>query len=100
MISVPGLAPLSEHRTIDKAAMMYKIINDHVDIPAGSHLKPVARITRGQQAKLQVPQSRTNVHLHSFFPSSVRLWNTLPDMITTTTSVRAFKLAMAGWLHS
>jgi hypothetical protein len=93
------LQTLSERRKIDKAAMLYKIINDQVDIPATAHLKPAARNTRGQQAKIQVPQSRTNVHLHSFFPSSIRLWNALPDAVTTSASIPAFKAVMACWLR-
>jgi hypothetical protein len=58
------LQTLSERRSfsfsfssIDKVAMLYKIINDQVDILAAVHLKPAARTTRGQQAKIQEPQS-------------------------------------------
>jgi hypothetical protein len=95
-----GLLTLSERRTIDKAAMVYRVINDHVDIQGDAFFKPTSRTTRGQQNKFLVPQSRTNVHLHSFFPSAIRLWNTLPAEVAASPSVPALKASMGRWLHS
>ena len=100
MVQKLGLQTLRERRMIDRAAMLYKIHGGLVDIPAKTFLTPVARSMRGQTEKLLVPQSRTNAHLHSFFPSAIRLWNSLPQEAVAASSLPAFKSALRGWAHN
>lgn len=49
--------------------------------------------------QLQVPGSRTNGNQHSFFPSALRLWNSIPaDIINdSTTNVDSFKERIWKW---
>ena len=55
------LEPLQKRRAIDKVSMIYKIVNDHVDISTQTcRIQKVSRCTRGHQLKLQVPHGRTN----------------------------------------
>ena len=91
------LQTLQERRKIDKVSLIYKIRTGEIDIPAEPYLKPTSRKTRGQVFKYHVPQSKKNCHLHSFFPSAIRLWNTLPETSHTATSVSAFKASLKEW---
>ena len=47
--------------------------------------------TRGQQQKYIVPYSRTTVHKESFFPSTIRLWNQLPEATAAALDLESFK---------
>ena len=38
-----------------------------------------------------IPRSKTSVHLHSFFPSSARLWNVVPSTVKNLNSLDSFK---------
>ena len=38
-----------------------------------------------------LPNSRVNAHLHSFYPSVVRLWNNLPAEVQTAESADIFE---------
>ena len=79
MVAKLKLEPLQARRKYSKVTMMYRIINDLVDITAPRGLlAPAGRSTRGHDAKLLVPFARTDVYKHSFFPSAIRLWNSLP----------------------
>ena len=91
------LPTLKERRAIDKVAMVYKIVNNEVDIQASNFYTPATRQLRGQQNKFQVPQSRLNVHLHSFVPSSTRLWNSIPQSAMAASSVSNFKEQLKEW---
>ena len=85
------LEPLHQRRKVDKAAMVYRIVNDLVDIQASAHFQQANRRLRGQQNKFIVPQSRTAIHLHSFFPSATRVWNSVTQTAVTAPSVASFK---------
>ena len=74
-------------------------LNPSVDwSPPEGLLTTISRTTRGHSQKLRVPHSRTNSHLHSFFPSATRLWNSLPAKATTAGSIAAFRNITEGWL--
>ena len=71
------LENLQSRRTSNRVNIMYKIINRLVDVNPAALLKPSNLSSRGHQttAKFQIPHSRTDTYLHSFFPPSTRLWN-------------------------
>ena len=57
-------------------------------IRSGGHprfkvLPPIMSSTRGDSLWYIVPYCRTDVYLHSFFPSGIRLWNQLPEPIAS-----------------
>ena len=66
--------------------------------PKEGTLQLTQRTTRGHPSKLRVPQSRTDTHLHSFFPSAIRLWNQLPSEAPSAETPAAFKNILEGWL--
>ena len=48
--------------------------------------------TRGHNIKFIVPQSSVNTHLYSFSPSTMRIWNQLPQQAVSAPSLEAYKL--------
>ena len=74
------------------AAMMYKIVNNLIDIKASLYLTPTTSATRGHSRRYLYIQARINAYLHSFFPSAVRIWNRLPVQLVNATSLEQFKI--------
>ena len=69
---------LAERRAGLKLKTLYKARLGLIHIPT-SDLTPVASTTRRNSNHFNIPQSNINAHLHSFFPSTIRLWNSLPQ---------------------
>ena len=71
--------------------MLYKINNNLISvskddlIPSSSPRRPFNFFT---------PQSNKDSHLNSFFPSTIRLWNSIPDSIKAADSLSMFKSAL------
>ena len=89
---------LQQRRHQAKAVMMYRIVNSLVEIPSEQHLHPQGVATRGHQSRFKVPYSRTDTHRTSFIPSSIRLWNQLPESIVNAPSLDVFKTGIAAAL--
>ena len=90
--------PLQQRRTADKLTMMYKVMKGDVDLtPPPGLIQPNTRSTRGHQQKLRVPYSRTDTYKHSFFPSAIRLWNTLEPSAVTAPTLPVFKAEVKQW---
>jgi len=82
MLEFLGWKPLEECRLHSKLSSLYKIDQGIVGIPATVYLQPVTGYTtRGHDRKFVVPQSRINAYRHSFFPSTIMLWNSLPTSV-------------------
>lgn len=95
MLKPLGWATLQERRTRARVTMMYKIVHGHVDIPQHPHLVPNLRSTRGNIMKFLVPKTRIAAYHHSFFPSTIRLWNTLTSVVVQAQSVSTFQAGLA-----
>ena len=87
---------LQHRRQQAKAIMMYHIVHAMVAIPASPHLQLLGAATRGHQYKYRVPYCRTNTYKDSFFPSSIRLWNQLPEKLTNAKSLDTFKAGISA----
>ena len=99
MVEKLKLETLKERRTADKASMMYKVMHDLVDVAVPPELlQPAARSTRGHHLKLQVLQTSTDSYKYSFFPSGIRLWNSLDTVSVVATSLPDFKLSLKAWI--
>ena len=84
--------PLDERRAKTKITLIYKARNKLVHIPL-DHLKPNTSRTRAASNgnSYVIPRSESNVHLHSFFPSSIRLCNAIPSSVKDCMSIDTFK---------
>ena len=52
--------------------------------------------TRGHNMKFVVPQFRINAYRHSFFPSTIMLWNSLPTSVVMSSSLATFQTNLAA----
>ena len=89
---------LAQGRNDQKLIMMFKIIHHLVDIQANSYLTPAAttQYTRGHHMRFTQPFTRIDSYLYSFFPSSIKLWNALPNHVIDSTNIEQFKQRIAG----
>ena len=71
--------------------MIYKIVNNLIDIEASLYLTPTTSATRGHSRRYLYIQARINAYHHSFIPSAVRIWNRLPAHLVIATALEQFK---------
>ena len=94
MMQQLGWPTLLARRSQAKAVMMYKIVNKLVDIPEAVHLTRRESSTRGHNARFHQPYTRVLAYKHSFFPSTIRIWNSLPENLTQKPSLESFRLGV------
>ena len=90
MLNQLGWQSLRERRAQAKVTMMYKIIHQTVDVTSTALSKTVG--VRGHSHRYLVPFARTLIYQKSFFPDTIRLWNSLPPAVVTCTDIEAFRL--------
>lgn len=90
MLDTLGWEPLSQRRTNNRLIMLYRIVNNLVDINASDFFARTNTRTRGSQ---RLYQESTNhpVLYNSFFPRTIRQWNNLPTILTESPSLEIFK---------
>ena len=81
---------LEQRRNSLKIFMLYKIIHGIVHIDYDEVLTRNENPTRGHFQRYCIPPTRINAYYHSFFPSTIRKWNTLPDCIITSANIELF----------
>ena len=92
-----GWAPLRERRAKSKVTMLFKARNNLLCIPL-NHLKENKNRTRAASCgDYAIQASKTTAHLHSFYPSTVRLWNSIPNPIRHSASVQTFKKSISAY---
>jgi hypothetical protein len=97
MLSRLGWESLQERRARCRVHMMYKIVNNHVDIRASDYLVPMPHTvrTRGAHVKFVQPHANKHVYANSFFPAATSWWNSLPASTTEAATFEAFKARVA-----
>ena len=90
MLEDLGWETLEQRRAKARTVMTYRIVNGLVAIP-DSQMIPTTEKTRGHSKKFRQIGTKTNYHKHSFFPSSITLWNSLPDSLATADSIEIFR---------
>ena len=85
-----------EARAKKKVTTMYKGLNGLLDLPIDQfQLKSNRMQTRQSGEQMyNVPRSNVDSHMYSFFPSTFRLWNSLPTCIKLSYNVESFKNAL------
>ena len=88
--------PLRERRHQAKIIMTYKILHNLIDIPSSLYTQATLRATtRGHQFRLRQFPTRILAYQHSFFPSSVKLWNLVPHEVATSPTIDVVKAILA-----
>ena len=83
---------LEARRKAARLTLMYKIVNDKVDIPVDRYLQPKKRCSRAHNDNSFIQfQNRTQSRKYSFFPRTVVEWNALPQSVVDAASVDVFK---------
>ena len=84
-----GWSPLSERRAKIKLIMFYKIQSNQVHIATDNLIENPRK-----PLNFLIPYSSVDAHLYSFYPSTIRLWNSLPASLKSSSSVSAFKSSL------
>ena len=86
-----GWEPLEERRARTKVTTLFKAKMGLIDIPL-EDLNLNNRINRkGNCLNYTMPVSNVDCHLHSFYPSTIRLWNLLPKHLQECGDTDTFK---------
>ena len=86
-----GWKQLQTRRQQNKTVMMYRIVNNFVEIPANQYLTLTGVSTRGHQQRFLPYFCSVNAYHGSFFLSAIRLWNALPASTVSAQSIDDFK---------
>ena len=87
-----GWTPLSERRAKIKLVMLQRIKTNEIEITSDDlKLTDCPRFPMNYQ---RTQSSTVDSHLHSFFPSTIRLWNSVPTQIKSSTTVTGFKKSL------
>jgi len=66
-------------KKLPSADNVLQILHGLVEIPIS--LTPLSSSTRGHSQRFVTPFARTETYLHSFLPSTITLWNSLPNSL-------------------
>ena len=95
---------LESRRTKAQLTMMYKIVNDLVDVPAEQYLTPASSRTRAiHSLRFWQISAKTTYYKNSFFPLTVTTWNSLPSAIADAHDLVYFKHGLSNikfWICS
>ena len=75
--------------------MIYRIVRQQVAIGSEGVLIRNTASSRGHDYKFIVPYARTHVLKSSFFPSAIRLWNSLPPEVVNSKTLDSFKTVVS-----
>ena len=73
--------------------MFYKMINFQMEVPSIS-LTSMSSVTRGHAQRFRI-----NSYLFSFLPSTIKLWNTLPEDVVNQPPINCFKDVLLNHLN-
>ena len=90
MISDLSWETLEQRRAKARVVTGYRIVNGLVCIP-DDQLTPSTTKTRGHSKKFRQIGARTNYYKYSFFPDFIPLWNSLPDSLVTSSTLKDFR---------
>jgi len=84
--------PLQDRRRQLRLCMLFKIVNELVVVPHNEIVNLAQWRTRGSHcSKFDTMKANTDTLKYSFFPHTIRDWNSLPENIVTAPFVQSFK---------
>ena len=91
MLKQLGWETLGLRRKKARPKMLHKMHCNLVAIDLQKYLEPAGRSSRHMhRLSYKVPASETNYHLYSFFPTTIRDWNSLPLNVVGIQSINSF----------
>jgi hypothetical protein len=91
-----GLDSLERRRLVSDLILLFKILNNLVDINLGDSISFCSGSTRGHSLKLVVKGGRVNARLHFFATRTVKYWNFLPEFCVSASSVSSFRAILSS----
>ena len=99
LLNTTNVLPLAARRKALKLCQLFSILQGHSefpDLPTSKHVSRYLNCIRStNSATLTQPFAHTTLFQNSFFPSTIKLWNTLPFNICTLQSLPRFKQAVS-----
>ena len=84
--------PLQTRRKIDRLTILQKAREGHLALPLQNVLHPAQGLTKHSHVNAyQELQTNKDTYKFSFFPRSLKDWNSLPKSITDITESKLFK---------
>jgi len=92
---------LESRRIFLSLKLLFQIFNQRTSIDASSILLSPSYISARLDhcKKIQNIPSRIDLHKHSFFPRSIRLWNSLPSCVISTDDEASFERGYWSWIR-
>lgn len=88
---------LQDRRKNARLTLFYKIVNNLVAVNKSEHLLPPTRLSRHSSPhSFQIPRCTSSYRQQSFFPRTIKEWNSLPPDIVSVGTVDAFKAQLAN----
>ena len=93
LLQMSSLSDLATRRKQLGLYYFYKLVNGHFEFPNSPlSLRSLNYPNRDGRSNLYVqPHASSNALHHSFFPSTISLWNSLPFSIATAPTFNSFK---------
>ena len=95
MLNALRWEPLSQRRANSRLIMLYRIMNNLVDINASDFVNRADARTRGSKRLFQERTKHPVLH-NSFFPRTIRQWNNLSVNLTESPSLEIFKAGLGS----
>ena len=88
---------LQQRRQDARLSLFYKMVYDLVDIPSDRYLTPVARpgLRHNNTLNYQLPLTRINAYKNSYFPRTIKEWNSLSEDKVQSNSIETFKARLS-----
>ena len=87
---------LESRRVKIQLTLLYKVIQDLVDIPAAAYLTPASTRTRANHTKkLRQISSRSDAYKFNFFPRTIPVWNSLLATVAEAPDLVSFKQGLS-----
>ena len=97
MLSELGWTSLQTRRQALRLCMMFKIHKGLVAMDAKEFMTPLHRRSRHVNSQgYEVHRSKTNYHMLSYFPRTIREWNSLPGPTVLAPNLTAFKKSLSS----
>ena len=91
MMNELGWKPLAHRRREQRLTLLFKIINGLVAIPATDHIVFNTRPSRsGHNKQIKVITTNTDIYKNSFFPRTIKDWNSLSESAVNSDTVNGF----------
>ena len=95
MISELSWETLEQRRAKTRAVLMYKIINNLVDIPSHTLLIPADGRTRGTTV-YRVIYTRIDAYKYSFFLRTILTWSHIPQELRLVPTIDQFRAGLGS----